>query len=404
MDRTLPFSSKLTKAISIALFITCPFSAGAAGTFLKQVPGEELSNSYFIQPNESALERWRSYALADIMPVFSWSIRPSNIQAPSILDRILSHEAHVSILSNLTSFAEPQFVLNLESTWVSDTPGLIIKGTRGTVMPHMNSGLERYRFSSGFTHRWGNEGVWSVSAVLAYQQFTSHGMGSLTYKEGYVPSGIVRADTGSFGTGTRIDIGNTVWNRMSWNAGFQTRINMDAFNNYRGVYSEPGDFDIPASADVNFNVIITPMLSMDFTAQRVMYSDITPFTSSSLPTRFLALLGDAISPVFAWHDLTVYSIGGVWQDPVKNKWSLRYSTREQPSPTSNLLLQALRPQFSNYSLEMGVQRTLGKNSDLHFIASYAPSEYGLGAPTNFDGYDKEGGNQLELEALLAYRF
>jgi len=390
---------KLAKSATAALLFGVPVSSYAVSDLVTHA----LERNASAFPVDLTLEQWRSYALADITPAFSWAILPGNSRAPSLLDGIVQRTPTFTS-SKLPLSGQSHFLFKIESTRLSDSPSIVIKNGRNQLLPGNLSGVEQYKLSSSIAQPWGHQGLWSISAILAYQHFSTHGLGSLLYKEGYVPRGIAEADEGSFGTGLRVDVGSTLNSRLSWNVGLQSRVNMDAFNNHRGVYSEPGDFDIPASAELNFNVKLTPTLAMDFSAQRVMYSGITPFTSSLLPTRFLALLGDGISPEFAWRDLTVYSAGWSWRDPLKNNWSLQYSTREQPSPTSHLLQQALKPQFSNYSLDVAFRRYFGESTDLRIVASYAPAQYVVGDSFNFSQSDEEGGNRLEVEALLAYRF
>jgi hypothetical protein len=132
-----------------------------------------------------------------------------------------------------------------------------------------------------------------------------------------------------------------------------------------------------------------------------MYSQVAPFTSSALPSRFLALLSSGASPVFAWQDLDVYSIGGLWHDPQFGDLSVRYSTREQPLPTSPLLQEAL-PAISPRNVEIGYARGFGQNSTLRLTAAYVPNEYIPGIPQSYSL--AKGGNQFEWGALWITSF
>jgi long-subunit fatty acid transport protein len=178
---------------------------------------------------------------------------------------------------------------------------------------------------------------------------------------------------------------------------------MDAFNAYRGVYAESGQFDIPASANLGLGYALTKDFKIDLGMQRVMYSGITPFTSNALPTRFLILLGSEVSPAFAWADLNVYSVGLTWRDPGDTVWSLHYSTREQPLPTSRLLQNALQPYLSGHDVEFGFAHAFGDYSNLRFSLMYAPTDFVLGLPTSFSLRDNSA-NQLEYEMMWTTRF
>jgi hypothetical protein len=134
-----------------------------------------------------------------------------------------------------------------------------------------------------------------------------------------------------------------------------------------------------------------------------MYSAITPFTSPSLPTRFLALLGDGASPTFAWRDLTVYSVGWTMHNEDVGNLELRYTTRQQPIPTSVLLEHALAPDTANDMVSLGWSHGLGANAHVSFAASYASSPYLLMMPV-YRAHDSATAGQLEFETLWSVRF
>ena len=137
--------------------------------------------------------------------------------------------------------------------------------------------------------------------------------------------------------------------------------------------------------------------------QRVQYSTIHPFTSSNLPTRFLALLGDSSSPVFAWRDLNVYSLGWTMRNEELGNLQVRYTTRQQPVPTSKLLENALASATANDMFSLGWSRPVGMAANLSFSASYASSPYYLLMPTYINRADGTAG-RFEFEALWSTRF
>jgi long-subunit fatty acid transport protein len=262
--------------------------------------------------------------------------------------------------------------------------------------------LKRTVVAPSYTSRWGNQGSFGVTAVLAYQRFASLGLGESSLADDAPMWPVVPGET-SYGAGLRLDIGNTLLNRLSWSAAYQSRVNMDALNSLRGVYTDPGQFDIPASASVGVSYALTPSLSFDVGAQRVKYSEVTPFTSPALPRRFLALLGSGASPVFAWQDLTVYSAGWTWRDDAFGNLELRYTTRQQPSPTSALLSNALDSNPADHTVAVGYSRSTGQQATLRLQAIYSSAPYFLGVPS-YRSSERVTGNQVEYEAAWSWRF
>jgi hypothetical protein len=85
-------------------------------------------------------------------------------------------------------------------------------------------------------------------------------------------------------------------------------------------------------------------------------------------------------------------------------WSLHYSTREQPLPTSPLLQSALEPYLSTHDVEFSFGHAFGSNSSLRLAATYAPTEFVLGVPTSHSLLAGNNGGQIEYEALWITRF
>ena len=347
------------------------------------------------------LTRWHDYALASITPQFSWAALPATNAPPRVLDRY-GARLDMPPLFTVSEATSTHVAISIASGIVADSPNLM-PDSAPSLLGVPQSGVQRTVVTPSLTQQWDDGSSAKLSAVLAYQRFASLGLGLSPMQADMMPP--TWADTGntSFGAGARLDLGGPLSERLRWGIAYQSRVGMDAFASYRGVYSDPGDFDIPANASVALSYALTPTFGVDVGVQRVMYSAITPFTSASLPTRFLALLGDGASPVFAWRDLTVYSLGWTMHDDDIGNLELRYTTRQQPLPTSVLLEHALAPDVANDMVSLGWSRSVGENSQMSFAASYASSPYVLMMPT-YRTRDGATASQVEFEALWSVRF
>lgn len=349
--------------------------------------------------SDSALARWHDYALASITPQFSWAVRPESLQAPRVLDNYSGVVAREPLFK--AKDAQATWVsVSIASATVADTPA-VLPDSRAQRIGVPQPGLQRTVVAPTLTRDFGERGSVRLTGVLAYQRFASLGLGT-SVAEGTAPLPGWLGDS-SYGAGARLDLSHALSERLRWNVGYQSRVAMGAFANYRGVFADPGRFDIPASASAGLSYALTPKLSMDVGVQRVMYSAITPFASSNLPTRFLALLGDSASPVFAWRDLDVYSAGWTLRDAGVGNFELRYTTRQQPMPTSRLLERALTGAVANNTVSFGWSRAIGANGSLGFSASYASAPYYLLMPISLPRANSTA-SQFEFEALWSARF
>lgn len=356
----------------------------------------------FAAASESVLTRWHDYALSSITPQFSWAALPATNAPPRVLDQYgASFDSRP--LFKVGSKQGAHVSLGVATGMVSDTPSIVPSQTAG-MLGVPQSGVERTVVTPSLVQQWDDGSTAKLSAVLAYQRFASLGLGMSPLQYGGVmPPTWADVGNTSYGAGARLDLGGPLSENLRWGFAYQSRVGMDAFANYRGVFSDTGDFDIPANASVALTYALTPAFGVDLGVQRVMYSAITPFTSPSLPTRFLALLGDGASPVFAWRDLTVYSLGWTVHDDELGNVELRYTTRQQPLPTSALLEHALAPDVANDMVSLGWSRAIGSNSHMSFAASYASSPYLLMMPV-YHAHDNATASQLEFEALWSVGF
>ncbi len=267
--------------------------------------------------------------------------------------------------------------------------------------------FERQYFSPGFEHQFTDNGILGVSAVFAYQRYSAANLGLYSAS---TPDRILWASPRyspyqetSYGTGVRLAVHQEVINGIALNAGFQSTIDMDEFAAYRGVYSQNADLDIPARARVGLAFKASERSWLNVAVERVMYSGINAFQSRFLPNRFLSLLGDSTSPSFDWQDLTIYSVGFTWSDGADHQWHIDLSTRTQPSPSSQVLKNALKGDLASSAMVLGYTRSTGERSRLHFNAAYAPSEFVFGGSVL--GVTTDDLNQrFELEALWTMNF
>jgi long-chain fatty acid transport protein len=216
-------------------------------------------------------------------------------------------------------------------------------------------------------------------------------------------SGYTPYQESGYGTGVRLALRQEVARGIALDAGFQSRIDMEEFAAYRGVYSQPADLDIPARARLGLALQANERSWLSFAVERVLYSDISTFPSRHLPNRFLSMMGDSTSPSFNWEDLTVYSVGFTWSDGENQQWHVDLSTRTQPSPSSRLLSRAIEGDLADSAMVVGYSRRTGERSRLDFNAAYAPSEYAFGGSVLGVTTD-ELGQQLELEAMWSLSF
>lgn len=348
---------------------------------------------------ERGLGEWQAYALATITPSYEWAESAQTVRAPSVFDErgVLPGSGRDYTLLRLDGGSSVSLEVD-QRLLGSRTVGMF--GTGASL--RSGAGLERTMLAPSLSRAVGDDGMLTAAVILASQQFATWGFGAGTrnlVQSGSVPSAI--SDV-SYGSGVRVSMAQPLSASVDVVSAFQSRIDMDAFKNYRGIYSEPGDFDLPAVASVGVQWHAGEASTLGVGVSRIGYGDVAPFTSSALPPSLLALIGDGTSPAFAWRDLTVVNVDWAWRPAAATELTLRYSTQQQPEPTSNLLSSALEERYSdrNFSVSLLQGFRAGASFELH--ASYAPVPYFLGN-TSYAERDSSG-DQFEVEAFWSVPF
>lgn len=355
------------------------------------------------------LAQWREYARRGVMPEYAWADTDGPRAAPTLFDSL---QGDASLLRSASLAAVgltgARLSVGFDSAGVGDNGGRTAT-PRGDVIDFdgPRNAIRNDFVSSTYEGALGQRGRFGVTAIVARQRFASDGLGAAPWSAAADTIGVRdiggrRTREESTGHGMRVGYWAPLDGNLAWSVGAQSKIEMDAFRSFRGVYAEAGDFDVPGRVEARLSWAPLSFATLSLGVDRVYYSDIDAFTSAALPTRFLSLLGDGGSPAFAWRDLTVYSIEGTLADRWDGRWSLRYTSTQQPEPTSELLQRALRDMSSNNVL-LGYSRGVGQLGEIAFNASYSADTYFLGAvPYTLRDFDRS--SQFEVEAVLSVPF
>ncbi|MEM1081183.1 MAG: hypothetical protein AAGH65_06335, partial [Pseudomonadota bacterium] len=341
------------------------------------VPGQSSFMSWYLLGME--LGQWEAYLAHELTPdlpsiqrvarpTITWLSIDRNIVLPEFARPLLNEPVSPKI--------------NVFSQSISQSNGL---GWNDRLAGDRQSPLtfQRSYFASGFSTQFSERNRVSVSAVLASQQF-SHSMMDVREVDANlygmpIPSDFYAAQRDiSQGAGLRLAFISDIAPRLSMNAAFQSRINMDELVSLRGLHGASADLDIPSRMQMGLDLRATDRTVFTMAVSQVFYSGVSAFPSRALPARFGALLGDSTSPNFGWEDLTVYSVGVRWRHESDLEFSFDVHSRTQPTPDSRRLASALQDELADESYIVGLGKRLSDRTSLNVSASYAPPEFAFG--------------------------
>ncbi|MBI4825487.1 MAG: outer membrane protein transport protein [Nitrospirae bacterium] len=206
--------------------------------------------------------------------------------------------------------------------------------------------------------------AFGISPVIAYQMFETKGLGSFA---GYSHNSAKLSNTGpdsAFGIGARVGYMGELTPGFHVGASYQTKILMDNFDNYAGLFAQQGDFDIPSTWNIGVAYDILPELTAALDLQAIYYSDINSVGNSFLPNLQTDMLGDDHGAGFGWEDMYVIKAGVQWQSNKDWTWRAGYSYAEQPIPSSEMMFNIVSPGVIEQHVTAGFTKKFADNQEL----------------------------------------
>lgn len=231
--------------------------------------------------------------------------------------------------------------------------------------------------------------------ILAYQVFEAKGVGSFAAYSQDADNLSNNHHDSATGYGLRIGYQHTLTNWASIGISYQSEINFEAFDDYRGLFAEDGNFDVPETYNIGVSFTHNNFeVALDY--QRINYSDIQSVSNPMLPNLQTALLGNKNGAGFGWQDMDIFKLGLAYN--VNNDDTFRFglSYGEQPIPEEEVLFNILAPGVQEVHITAGYEFNAG-DSDYAITLMYSPSNSVKGENPLYPGqYIELEMSQLEL--------
>ena len=249
----------------------------------------------------------------------------------------------------------------------------------------------------------------AISAIFAYQRFEARGLeafGALGFSNS--PDNLTNnGHDNSYGFGGKIGYAGEILPFLSVGASYQTRIWMSKLDEYKGLFAEQGDFDIPATWTIGVAIKPIPDLVLLADVQEIYYSDVRSINNPIIPNILHRKFGEDKGAGFGWDDITILKLGVQWQSSKEWTWRAGYSIGDQPIPAREVLANILSPGVVKQHVTGGVTKTIGNNQELKFAVMHALSNDVTGAnPLEAPGQQKIRikMNQWEFSVGYAWKF
>ncbi|MCL7743697.1 outer membrane protein transport protein [Guyparkeria hydrothermalis] len=240
-----------------------------------------------------------------------------------------------------------------------------------------------------------------ISPVIARQKFRAYGLDNFNGSGEFGPLLAARYPNaggdrpGSFSTDSDNMNGNghdKVWgyggkigltfsptDNFTLGASYQSRIHMDEFEEYSGLFAEGGSFDIPPTWTVGMAADVTDTLTLTFDYQRIKYEDVKSISNPSMDYLFQCTDGDSSKCLggedgigFGWDDINVYKLGMQWQATPKLQLRAGWNRGDNPVSSEDALFNTIAPGVTENHYTAGFSYAFNKHHQMHGAVMYAP--------------------------------
>ena len=218
-----------------------------------------------------------------------------------------------------------------------------------------------------------------IAPVIAYQRFKAEGLQTFDNPLFSTSVGNVTNNgySDAWGVGARFGYMGQFGDAFAIGIAYATKISMGNFDQYKGLFSQQGGFDVPSSftAGVAFRPTSDWLLALDY--QRIFYDDVM---SVNNPSALIfncaggqrdACLGGGNGTGFGWQNIDVWKVGAQYR--VSDQWTVRagYNHSGNPIRPQEVTFNILAPGVIMNQYTLGATWTIDKQSEVTGAFMYA---------------------------------
>ena len=262
-------------------------------------------------------------------------------------------------------------------------------------------------FAPTLAYKFTPNHAFGISPVIGYQRFSVEGLQAFA---GFSSSPANLTNQGydtAWGYGARIGWFGQLSDTVSVGAAYSTKIYMQNFDKYKGLFAEQGGFDAPASYSVGIAFKATPKLTALADYRRINYNDIPSVGNPSAGvlncpavggTDSTACLGGSNGAGFGWQNVNVYKIGFEYQYNSEITLRAGYSRNDNPIGAQDVTFNILAPGVVQDHVALGFtyKTKSGGELTMFYMHAFENSVTGPSLFNNFTGGLPAGNETIKM--------
>ena len=251
-----------------------------------------------------------------------------------------------------------------------------------------------------------------IAPLFAYQRFEAQGLQAFQGLSTSPNDVTNKGHDSSTGWGARVGYYGQLTPQIAVGASYQSKISMDNFDKYKGLFAESGGFDIPSSWSLGVAFKPTPAWLVALDYERIQYSDVPSVHNRSnlilqcpLPPASPTsnCLGGSNGAGFGWQSINVWKLGVQYQ--INPAWTVRagYNHSDNPIQPQDVTFNILAPGVIKDHLTLGATWTWDKQNEVTGAFMYA-FENSVTGPSLFNSFFPAGMQPNMQERIEMYEW
>lgn len=247
-----------------------------------------------------------------------------------------------------------------------------------------------------------------VTPIFAFQRFAAKGLFNFSSFSQDAAALTGNQMSTSTGFGARVGYMGKIIPELAIGASYQMETAMSEFEEYKGLFAEDGDFDIPASWNVGIAIMPNEEWTFAVDVKQILYGGVKsinnvldPMTLAPAfpdgqggftPNPNFAPLGSENGAGFGWDDVMAYKFGVIYDGVEGWTFMAGFSHSDNPIPDSEVLFNILAPGVVQNHITLGVTKQLDDNNEITVGFMYAPE----GSVSGTNPLDPPASQSIEL--------
>ncbi len=221
-----------------------------------------------------------------------------------------------------------------------------------------------------------------ISLNLVAQQFKASGIAALSPNSIDPANFTDRGKSRSYGVGATIGWMGKLNDTFTMGASYRFKTNMGKFDEYKGLFANGGEFDVPAALTIGASAKVTPSTTVAVDIEKIYYSDVDAIANSG---QIMLPLGSTGGPGFGWEDQTIFKIGFKTQATPKLAVMGGFNHGSSPVGSEDTFFGVLAPAVVEDHVTFGLEYALSKTSSVtgtyrHAFSNTVKGDLAFGQP------------------------